>query len=59
MNLPSTPPVPLTEKCVECGGDLPEGGIIRPCGYCLGSLCPKGEPGHNERLRHPEYPPTA
>ena len=56
MNLPGTPPVPMTEKCVECGGEIPQGQPSLLCGYCLGSVCPKCAQGHDERLNHPDTP---
>jgi len=59
MDLPKTPPPPVTEKCVECGRDMAESQTVTMCGFCLGSVCDKCAPGHNKRKGHPSIPPEA
>jgi hypothetical protein len=57
MNLTNTPPLPMTEKCVECGKEFREGQVVASCPYLCGSLHLECQPSHNERLKHPEFFP--
>jgi hypothetical protein len=56
MDITNTPPVSMTEKCVECDGNISEGEVIASCAYLCGSLHPECEPNHNARKKHPDVP---
>lgn len=56
MNLSKTPPVPMTDKCVDCGRNMEESTSVKTCGYCLRSVCDRCADTHDERKGHADVP---
>lgn len=56
MSTVETPPLPITEACVECGKKIEAEEPSMLCGYCLGSVCSKCMIGHHARMEHPDIP---